>query len=108
MNRDKIIEEVLYKMFPRSIVIKVIDIVNFEGSQIDEVYKNVNDKKHRLIVVINKIDALPKGLNVERTQKWVKDQISHKINSDIVSTINLLYLFLMQIIILINRCTIFV
>lgn len=66
MNREKIIEEVLYKMYPRSIVIKVIDIVNFEGSQIEEVYKNVNEKKHRLIIVINKIDSLPKGLNIER------------------------------------------
>ncbi len=53
-------------MYRRSVVIKVLDITNFEGSEIDELYEEVNQKKHRLIVVVNKIDALPPGFSVER------------------------------------------
>ena len=62
-------------MYSRSIVIKVIDMANFEGSQIPELYDHVNMKKHKLIIVANKIDALPKGMKVDRIQTWVKRQI---------------------------------
>ena len=51
-------------MYSRSILIYVLDITNFEGSQIDEIYKLINDKKHRVLVVVNKIDALPLGFAV--------------------------------------------
>jgi ribosome biogenesis GTPase A len=53
-------------MYSKSIVIKVMDITNFEGSLIDEFFEEVNAKKHRLILVVNKIDALPSGFSVER------------------------------------------
>ena len=53
-------------MYYKSIVIKVIDMANFEGSQIPEIFENVNKKKHKLIIVCNKIDALPKGFSVDR------------------------------------------
>ncbi len=59
-------------MYYKSIIIKVIDMANFEGSQIPEIYENVNKKKHKLIIVANKIDALPSGFSVERLQGWVK------------------------------------
>ena len=66
MDRDKILSSVLDKMYYKSIVIMVIDMANFEGSLIPEIFDNVNQKKHRLIIVCNKIDALPKGMDVER------------------------------------------
>jgi ribosome biogenesis GTPase A len=61
----------------------VIDIINFEGSQIDEIYELINSGKHRVLVVINKIDALPLGFNTRGLQLWVKRQIEMKIGSDI-------------------------
>lgn len=79
MDREKILSSVLDRMYSRSIVIKVIDMANFEGSQIPELYDHVNKKKHKLIIVCNKIDALPKGMKVERIQNWVKKQIEDKI-----------------------------
>lgn len=45
MNRDEILKSILEKMYFKSIVIKVIDMANFEGSQIQEIYENVNLKK---------------------------------------------------------------
>ena len=66
MERDKILSQVLNKMYSRSIIIKVIDMANFEGSQIEEIYEHVNLKRHKLIIVGNKIDALPKGFDVDR------------------------------------------
>jgi ribosome biogenesis GTPase A len=48
MDREKILSSILEKMYYKSIVIKVIDMANFEGSQIDEIYENVNLKKHKL------------------------------------------------------------
>ena len=66
MDREKILKSVIDKIYFKSIVIKVIDMANFEGSQIPEIYENVNLKKHKLIIVCNKIDALPKGFSVDR------------------------------------------
>lgn len=73
MDRDRILKAIVERMYFKSIVIKVIDMANFEGSQIPEIYENVNLKKHRLIILCNKIDALPEGFSVERLQNWVKD-----------------------------------
>lgn len=61
----------------------MIDITNFEGSQIEEIYNLINSGKHKVLVVVNKIDALPKGFTVERLQLWVKRQIEHKFDEDI-------------------------
>ena len=60
------------KIYGRSIVLYVLDITNFEGSQIEEIYDLINNKRHRVIVVVNKIDALPKGFNIQKLQLWVK------------------------------------
>lgn len=66
MDREEILKQITGKMYARSIVIKVMDITNFEGSEIEELYEEVNKKGHRLLLVVNKIDALPKGFSVER------------------------------------------
>lgn len=72
-DKEAILKTLIEKMYSKSIVIKVIDMANFEGSQIDEIYEAVNMRKHKLIIVCNKIDSLPKGLRVERLQTWVKN-----------------------------------
>lgn len=65
MDRNKIVDEIRNRMYKKSIVIMVMDITNFEGSQVEEFWEEVNTKKHRLLVVVNKIDALPLGFDVE-------------------------------------------
>ena len=64
-NRAQIIKNIFKQIYSRSIIIYVIDITNFEGSQIEEIYQLINSGKHRVLVVVNKIDALPKGFKVQ-------------------------------------------
>lgn len=64
-DRGEILKNVFKQIYSRSIIVYVIDITNFEGSQIEEIYKLVNTGKHRLLVVVNKIDALPRGFRVK-------------------------------------------
>ena len=66
MDREKILRAILDKIYPRSVIIMVVDMANFEGSLIPEIFENVNLKKHKLIIVANKIDTLPKGFEVKR------------------------------------------
>jgi ribosome biogenesis GTPase A len=63
MDRQQILEAILEKIYRRSIIIKVLDIANFEGSQIQEIYDDVRHKKHRLLIICNKLDALPEGID---------------------------------------------
>lgn len=72
MDRQKILELILEKIHPRSVILMVVDITNFEGSLIPELLENINKNKHRLLLIVNKIDALPKGIKIDRLQKWVK------------------------------------
>ena len=63
-DRGNIIRNLFKNIYSRSIIIYVIDITNFEGSQIEEIYNLINKGKHRVLVVVNKIDALPTGFKV--------------------------------------------
>ena len=65
-DRDALVKGLFSKIYGRSIVLYVLDITNFEGSQIEEIYDLINNKRHRVIVVVNKIDALPKGFNIQK------------------------------------------
>lgn len=60
------------KIYARSIIVYVCDMANFEGSIVTEIFEMVERDHHRLIVIGNKIDALPKGFKIESLQKWVK------------------------------------
>ena len=51
----------LPKIYARSIIIYVCDVANFEASIVPEVFEMIEQDRHRVIVVANKIDALPKG-----------------------------------------------
>jgi ribosome biogenesis GTPase A len=46
---------------------------------VPELLKEVQNKKHRLIFVGNKIDALPSGFTVDRLSLWVKNEIKKSI-----------------------------
>ena len=60
------------KIYPRSIIIFVCDMSNFEGSLTPEILNEIETKKHRLIFVGNKIDTLPVGFTIDRLQLWIK------------------------------------
>jgi ribosome biogenesis GTPase A len=48
---------------------------NFEGSLVPELFSMVEKNHHRLIIVANKIDALPRGFKIETLHKWIKDRV---------------------------------
>lgn len=75
-NRDKLLKILMSKIYARSIIVYVCDMSNFEGSIVPEIFKMVEKDHHRLIVVGNKIDALPKGFKLDSLHKWVKDAVS--------------------------------
>jgi ribosome biogenesis GTPase A len=82
-NRPAIIKEIFKQIYHGSIIVYVLDITNFEGSQIEEIYSLINSKKCRVIFIVNKIDALPESFNVRPLQAWVKDQIKDKLDDGI-------------------------
>ena len=49
-------------------------MANFEASIVPEVFRMVEKGRHRLILVGNKIDALPGGFKIDSLQLWVKRQ----------------------------------
>ncbi|OMJ73645.1 hypothetical protein SteCoe_27632 [Stentor coeruleus] len=53
-----------------SIIIKVVDIIDFNGSFIKEVYDLAFEKKCHLILVLNKFDTLPVGARETRIFQW--------------------------------------
>ena len=70
----------LPKIYSRSIIIYVCDAANFEASIVPEVFEKIEKEHHRVIIVANKIDALPKGFKLETLQLWVKRQISKHVS----------------------------
>ena len=55
----------LPKIYSRSIIIYVCDAANFEASIVPEVFEKIEKEHHRVILVVNKIDALPKGFKMD-------------------------------------------
>jgi len=57
----------------------VCDVTNFEGSIIPEIFKELVQNRHRIIIAANKIDALTDHLNVRQLALWVKTAILKQI-----------------------------
>lgn len=58
-DREKLLKLMLPKIYARSIIIYVCDTANFEASIVPEVFEMIEKNHHRVILVANKIDALP-------------------------------------------------
>lgn len=74
----------LPKIYSRSIILYVCDAANFEASIVPEVFRMIEKEKHRVVIVLNKIDALPKGFKLDTLHNWVKRQIAKHV-TDIAS-----------------------
>lgn len=64
-DREHLLDLLRQKIYKRSIIVYVCDLSNFEASIVPELLEMVEDDAHRLIVVANKLDALPRGIRVE-------------------------------------------
>lgn len=70
----------LPKIYSRSIIMYVCDAANFEASIVPEVFKMIEKERHRVVIVVNKIDALPKGFKLDTLQNWVKRQVINQVS----------------------------
>ena len=71
-DREKLLKAMLSKIYARSIIVYVCDAANFEASIVPEIFERIVKDHHRVIVVLNKIDALPKGFKIDTLQLWCK------------------------------------
>lgn len=65
LDREKLLKELKAKIFNRSIIIYVCDMSNFEGSIVPEILQMAEKDRHRLILVGNKIDVIPKNFKID-------------------------------------------
>ena len=82
-DRKEILHQICKQVYHGSIIIYVLDITNFEGSEVQEFYQLINQKKCRVLFIANKIDALPDSFKVRNLQQWVKQQIQGKLDDEI-------------------------
>ena len=64
-DRGELMKQMRAKIFNRSIIIYVCDMTNFEGSIVPEILEMVEKDHHRLILVGNKIDAIPRNFKID-------------------------------------------
>jgi ribosome biogenesis GTPase A len=76
------------KIPSRSVIVLVVDLIDFEGSLISEVLEMAKTKRASLLLVANKCDILPKGYHYERVHAWVKQRIAGYISENKVSVIS--------------------
>jgi len=55
-----------------SLVVHIVDLFDFEGSVISGLQRFVG--KNPVLLVVNKIDLLPKGVNLNRLRNWIQKQ----------------------------------
>ncbi|QYR20182.1 ribosome biogenesis GTPase YqeH [Paenibacillus sp. sptzw28] len=55
-----------------SLVVHIVDLFDFEGSLISGLQRFVGNNP--VLLVVNKIDLLPKGVNMNRLRNWVQKQ----------------------------------
>ncbi|CAI2386276.1 unnamed protein product [Moneuplotes crassus] len=60
----------------RDIIIKIVDITDFQGTIMPEIFEVARHNKNHLILVVNKVDCLPKHVSFIRTQKWIRSMIN--------------------------------
>eukprot|EP00928_Gymnodinium_smaydae_P063155 TRINITY_DN46825_c0_g1_i1.p1 TRINITY_DN46825_c0_g1~~TRINITY_DN46825_c0_g1_i1.p1 ORF type:complete len:711 (+),score=150.98 TRINITY_DN46825_c0_g1_i1:58-2133(+) len=72
-HEAEIVEKVVRRMRKGSLVLMVIDILDFESSLVPELFDACRNRQFPVIFVVNKVDCLPerfKGL--ERVKVWVR------------------------------------
>ena len=66
LKNEKFLEIIKSSNHEKCLVIYVIDIFNFYGSMIQDLPKLINNP---ILIVINKIDLLPKSIRIERVMQ---------------------------------------
>jgi ribosome biogenesis GTPase A len=73
-SSESLLEDIFNMVKFNSIIIQVVDLLDFNGSLLKEVFERSLSKKSHVILVVNKIDALPLEAKLERIYRWTIDQ----------------------------------
>lgn len=71
----KILNYIFSSMKNHSVILKIVDLIDFNGSFIQEIYTEASKKHCHMILIANKIDVLPKEYKYSRIHSWVKRQV---------------------------------
>ncbi len=72
LNQDDFLRLLTHVGSTQSLVINIVDLFDFEGSMISGLPRFVGNNP--IVLVVNKIDLLPKATNYNRILNWVQRQ----------------------------------
>ncbi len=73
LNQDDFLRLLSHVGSTESLVVNIVDLFDFEGSMISGLPRFVG--KNPIVLVVNKIDLLPKVTNYNRILNWVQRQV---------------------------------
>ena len=76
ININKALKAVTKSIKKGSTIIKVMDITNWEGSLIPQLIDLSKQKEWHLVIVINRLDVLPKYASKPRVETWCRKYIN--------------------------------
>mmetsp|Transcript_114136 Transcript_114136/g.261955 ORF Transcript_114136/g.261955 Transcript_114136/m.261955 type:complete len:620 (+) Transcript_114136:15-1874(+) len=77
---DQVVSKVAQRIRKESLVLMVVDVLDFESSVVPELFMACRQKLLQVIFLINKIDLLPQGVQMERIKLWSRRMSRHMKN----------------------------
>ena len=74
-HEAEIVEKVIRRMRKNSVVLMVIDIIDFEASVVPELFDACRTRRFPVIFLVNKVDCLPlrfRAKGLESIKVWVR------------------------------------
>jgi len=65
-DREGVLNYIVDQIKHWDIIVKVVDILDFEATQIQEIYDKAKKEHCELIVIVNKCDCLPRRVSFDR------------------------------------------
>lgn len=82
-DRNHLMNMIIKKMKKKSLVLYIIDITNIENTILPELYIGCKNKDVNIIWLVNKVDCLPKFVNLDNVKVWFRNLIRQIKNSHI-------------------------
>jgi hypothetical protein len=71
-----------------SIVLHIRDLLDFDGTDLPQLYEITAKKQLKLVLIANKVDVLPPSYHYDRVHQWVKSQSTAPDHVCVVSSIS--------------------
>lgn len=74
---NDIVNKIISKLKPGSIILHVVDLMDFESSLVPELFIACRNKQLPVLFVLNKADCLPVRANKDRVKLWARQMARH-------------------------------